>query len=264
MKKQNMRVLVGSDLHSGHIVGLTPPNWQLKRTGVHQRDKLTNLQSNLWQWWVDTCKKLQPIDLFIVNGDAIDGRGERSGSTELITADRNHQVDMATEAILKPRAKHIVMTYGTGYHTGYEEDFETQIAKNVKADKIGAHEWIDINGKIIDCKHHITSSSVPHGRHTAAAREHLWNILWHEHEEQPKADIIIRSHVHYFDYCGGSDWLALTTPALQGMGTKYGSRACSGRVDFGVVCFDINSDGSYTWQPILAKIPLQKAQVLKF
>ena len=53
-----------------------------------------------------------------------------------------------------------------------------------------------------------------------------------------EANVIVRSHVHYFNYCGGSNWLALTTPALMGLGDKYGSRVPSGTVDYGLISFE--------------------------
>jgi hypothetical protein len=262
---RSKRVVIISDMHCGHVVGLTPPNWQQSITEEdHNWDKCALLQREIWKFFVQTQKSLGIIDLLIVNGDSIDGRGEKSFGTELITSDRFKQAEMASYAIKQLRAKHIVMTYGTPYHTGSGEDIESIIAQEVKAEKIGSHEWIDINGVVFDCKHHIGSSSVPHGRHTAAAKERLWNLLWSEHEEQPKANVIVRSHVHYFDYCGEAHWLAFTTPALQGMGSKFGSRKCSGHVDVGMVHFDIESNGSYSWQPHILKIPNQKAQALKF
>ena len=258
------RVLVISDLHSGHIVGLTPPRWQQQITGDHRWDKFAILQRELWQSFCNMYQSLMPIDILIVNGDMIDGLGEKSGGTELITTNRNFQVDMAVYAIKQIKAKHIIMTYGTSYHTGKNEDLEDLVSEKVKAEKIGSHEWVEVNGLIFDCKHHITSSSIPHGRHTATARERLWNVLWSEYEEQPKSDIIIRSHVHYHDYCGEAGWLGMTTPSLQGMGSKFGSRQCSGHVDFGMIHFDVESNGSYSWQSHIIRIPGQKVQTLKY
>jgi hypothetical protein len=149
----------------------------------------------------------------------------------------------------------------TPYHTGQEEDWEDVLAREVGA-KIGAHEWVDINGLVFDVKHHVGSSQIPHGRHTAVARERLWSQLWAEREQTPKADVIIRSHVHYFDYCGGRDWLAMTTPALQGLGTKFGARRCSGTVDFGLLSFDVASRDEWSWHWHIAEL-IQRARVTR-
>jgi hypothetical protein len=269
-KNKSKRIVVVSDMHCGHLVGLTPPDYQQPFTKSRNTwcDKVAELERECYNWYEKTIDALKPVDIVIANADLIDGRGERSGSTELITADRYRQTQMALDALKYIEAKNYVMTYGTPYHTGAQEDFEDIICDGLNklpgvTAKIGSHEWIDVNGCIFDCKHHLGSSQVPHGRFTALARDTLWNNLWSLHDEQPTADVIIRSHVHYHGYCGENDWLALTTPALQAMGTKFGSRKCSGRVNFGLVHFDVDSDGGYTWQPHIANIKRQKAQAIK-
>jgi hypothetical protein len=172
------------------------------------------------------------------------------------------QVEMAFDALSIINAKEIHISYGTGYHTGNEEDFEKILARRLKA-TIRSQEWIDVNGCVFDVKHHVGSSGIPHGRHTATAKEHLWNQLWAERELQPKSNVILRSHVHYYGHCGGTDWLAMTLPALQGMGSKYGARRCSGLVDFGMVEFDVNTKGEWSWTPHLAKIQGQVRKARK-
>jgi hypothetical protein len=261
------RVLIVSDYHCGHIVGLTPPGWQLTPADERastKRDKFITVQRACWQFYDDIIKKHGPFDVIVANGDLIDGDGWRSGGTEQHTLDRLHQCEMATYALRAAMSKwtKVFVTVGTAYHTGQAEDFETVIANDVKAEKIGSHEWVDVEGVVFDCKHHLGSSSVPHGRHTAIARDYLWSILWAERGLAPKADVIIRSHVHYHNYCGGPGWLALTTPALQGYGTKYGGRRCSGIVDFGATIFNVDK-GSYSWYTVISKSPALCAKVIK-
>jgi len=255
------RVVIISDMHCGHRAGLTPPDWQsdFRAGSKTQRNKFAELQRELWQFYADTITDLRPVDLLVVNGDAIDGKGSLSGGTEQREQDRIEQIDMAAACIQFVEAAKIVMTYGTAYHTGKAEDWELLVANAVNAEKIGSHEWLDVNGVVFDFKHHIGTSSIPHGRFTAIARDKLWNELWASHDEQPKADVLVRSHCHYHIHCGGADWLALTTPALQGMGSKYGSRRCSGRVDVGLVWFDVDDDGSYAWDTAIARLDAQRA-----
>lgn len=254
------RVVVVSDFHSGHKAGLTPPVYHRP----HSQDKFHKLQVELWKKYVFKIEALKPIDLLLVNGDCIDGRGERSGSRELITTDRREQVKMATEGIEVAEAKNIVMTYGTGYHVGKNEDWEDDLAEAVKADKIGGHEFIDVNGLLFDMKHKIGSSQIPHGRFTAVAREKINNLMWVEKQNQESSDVIIRSHVHYFGHCGDGGWAAFTTPALQGLGSIYGVRECSGVVDWGFMWFDVWSRENYTWKAEITPVVSQKAEVLKY
>jgi hypothetical protein len=154
------------------------------------------------------------------------------------------------------------VSHNTPYHTGDSEDWENIIAERVDA-AIGEHEWVDVEGVVFDLKHHPAGSSgIPHGRHSGVARDRLWNLIWAEKELQPKGDVFIRSHVHYHNFAGGPDWLAMTTPALQGFGSRFGARRCTGIVDFGFVTFTVNK-GTYTWQPIIAKLEEQKAPMIK-
>ncbi len=240
------RVVVISDLHCGSDVGLTHPNWQQ-----------TGLQEELWDVYAAMIDELRPIDVLIVNGDMIDGKAYKRGGTDLITADRVEQSDMAVEAIAFTDATAIYLTYGTPYHGGQSEDWEAVIA-----DKLGVpiepQLWVDVNGVVFDVKHFIGGSGIPHGRHTSIAKDRLWNILWADMEQQPKSDVFIRSHVHYFNYAGGASWVAMTTPALQGLGCKFGSRIPSGTVDYGLVYFEVDDDGGFSWDSDIILIDTQK------
>ena len=239
------RVVILSDLHCGSRVGLTPPSYNPKSD---MGSRFYDARAETWDWFAKTIKSLQPIDALIGNADLIEGKGPRSGGTELIESDRHEQAMMAAEVLRLTKARNIFLSYGTSYHTGSEEDWEDVVFRESGARKIGSHDWLDVNGLVFDYRHHVSGSQVPHGRMTAIARERLWSVLWAEHGAFPKADVIIRSHVHYHVYCGGPGWLAMTTPALQWHGSKFGSRQVSGTVDFGLVSFDIRTREDYEWQ----------------
>jgi len=243
------RVLVLADGHSGHVVGLTPPDWD-KRPGdaYSQEAGEYKHRREIYKWLLSFVPSLSP-DIVIYNGDAIEGKGEKSGGTELITAARDEQCDMAIAAIkdLCPHNPKIVMSYGTPYHVGDWEDWENQVAKGIGAVKIGSEDDIKINGKVINYRHHAGRSSIPHGRATPLMKEKLWNYLWALRGEYPNADVIIRSHNHYFLAVDTGDYLAIATPSLQGYGTKYASRRVLGTVDVGVVWLDIAKDGTIKW-----------------
>lgn len=255
------RLLVIADMHCGHEVGLMPPAWD----SVRERDKRKNcyvMRRTMWDWYKGRVSALKP-DIIIVNGDAIDGRGEKSGGLEQMYPDRQDQVEMAIDCILeaKTRKTKVLMSYGTNYHTGDYEDFENNIANDdrINAVKIGGEDTADINGLLVNYRHHIGSSSIPHGRHTAIAKERLWNLLWAEHDEYPRADAVIRSHVHYHAGAFGPAWVGMTTPALQGYGTRYGSRRMSGVVHIGIVVFDIYGKDDFSWHVPILRLPRHEA-----
>lgn len=241
------RVVVISDLHCGHHAGLTSPIWQTPKSAPGTLGIFAKQQRALWNWYVQKLHELQPIDVLIVNGDAIDGRGGRSGGSELITTDLQAQCQIAADCIKQVKARQVRLIFGTPYHSSPDgEDWEAILADMVGAESCDGHLFLEIDGVVLDCKHKVGSSGIPHGRHTAVSKERLWNILWHERQGAPKADIIIRSHVHYHEFSGNPMHLAMTTPALQGWGSKYGERQCSGIIDIGFVHFDITG-GQYSW-----------------
>ena len=250
------RVLFFGDSHCGSNVGLTPPAYQYQyipnpKTEEHRtRDKWAKLQKECWDWYTDKVNMLKPIDLLLNMGDNIDGDGGRSGGTELITTDRKVQVCMAIEAIEQIEAKKMTMVYGTPYHTGQAEDFEVDIATHFKC-KIGSHEWEEINGCTFDLKHKQSNCKNP--------ATGLWNDIVDNREwailgEQPKANVLVRAHTHRFTLLRIEDCVGITIPALQAYGTKFGARACTRKVQFGLLALDVWPDGEIIEHVHIAKL----------
>jgi hypothetical protein len=256
------RVVTISDLHCGHEFGLTPPAWQYQEDGHPRIAKAAKFQKALWGFATEAIDSLKPIDILIVNGDAIDGKGDKSGGVEQITTDRLEQCEMAAEFINYAEAKQVRLLYGTRYHVGKDEDFEQVLVDKVRGDvSIQGHFFGRVYDTTLDVKHKVGSSGIPHGRHTALAKARLWNVIWNsEHERQPKADIIQRAHVHYVAFAGGAHWLGMTNPPLS-YGTSYGIRECEGMVDVGITKVDIYPGGRYAWNYVLAQFPEMKALV---
>ena len=260
MGRNFKRVVFGSDFHCGHRVGLTPPKYQSQINNKKYHD----IQRECWKWYVKTLDSLKPIDVYSVVGDLADGTGGRSGGTELITSDMRIQGEMAVECIKQAEAEAVLITRGTAYHVSPGgQDIEDIIAKDVGAKKCEDHGWYDINGVIFDVKHHIGSTSVPYSKGTQVSKEQILNLIWADYQDQPRASVFIRGHVHTFFHCGDTTWLGITLPALQAMGSKFGARRCSGHISFGIVSFDVFEDGSYTWMPHIIPVEAQKATALR-
>jgi hypothetical protein len=250
-KRDFKRVLACADLHCGHLVGLTPPKW------IANKEKYRSQRKTQWEWFATEIDKLRPFDLMILAGDAQTGREKKSGGKDCLEEDRNDQTAMAMEVIRFVSPESLLMTFGTPYHTGDEEDWEQTLfnaiaeAKLIPGKmKLGAHETADVNGLIFDVKHKIGSSTIPHGRFTALAKTALWNLHWSARKQRPKGDVFLRGHVHFHCDCGcpGDGWRTMTLPALQGMGSVYGARECEGTVDFGFVHFDVLSKTDWDYR----------------
>jgi hypothetical protein len=231
-------MVVVADMHCGHRAGLTPPEWQSKNEQDPFLKKISDFQNELWNWYKSIIEQLQPINLIVSNGDAIDGRGEKSGGTEIIKPDRNDQIKMAEYALKISNAEKYLIINGTPYHTGKEEDWECVLAEKLNA-IYANHEFIKVEDVIFDFKHKVSSSIIPHGRFTAPRRAALWNLMHAIRGTQNKADYIIRSHVHYYTKSEDALQTVITTPAMQGW-SKFGSRECEGTNDIGFICFDVD------------------------
>lgn len=243
-----MRALLISDLHCGHWGGLTPPEyWYPTDDADPIRRHFARIQRIMWRWYEKVNPAFGPFDALICNGDAIEGKGERSGGKELLTADRRAQCQMAAKAIRLAGAKRIHIIRGTPYHTGKEEDWEDVLAGMVDAEDVTNRGWYEHEGVVTECRHRVSSSIIPHGRHTAPSREAMWNALQAERGLQPHAHIMARSHVHYHIYNGDARRVVFTTPALQA-DTDYGSRMMSGTIDLGVMVIDIDGPRRYRWR----------------
>lgn len=240
-------VIVISDPHSGHKGGLTSDQWF--RPVDTQAGQLQRELRRYYDGWV--AEYYRP-DVLLVLGDCIDGKGKASGGTELLTSDRDLQSGMAVELIEKWDADTIKMVYGTPYHAGKDEDWESVIAERLDAE-IHGQMFVTVEGVTFHIKHKVGGSTIPHGRHTATARDRLWLAIWEEEQGWPTANVVLRGHVHYHQYCGGPDWLGMTSPALCAAATKYGSRQCSGIVHFGIVVFKVDGT-SYDWHAHTVKI----------
>jgi hypothetical protein len=147
---------------------------------------------------------------------------------------------MAEKAVMMWHAKKIYMTYGTKYHVSEKaEDYEYSIAKRLGAE-IEGRLYLNIEGMIFDIRHKIGTSSVPHGRHTALAREVLWDLVDQAKDLGPKIDVVIRSHCHYHVFNGDACSFAMTLPGLQFKRGRFGSREMSGTIDWGAIRWTVH------------------------
>lgn len=254
------RVIALSDTHCGARSGLTPPDWQYSdHSGPKERRRWGRAQREAWETYMTLVEELSPVDVVLFLGDAIDGRQEISGGQELLTPNRQEQVQIAYECLKVWNARHYDLVYGTSYHTGSLEDWEKSLAEKLGGE-IGARDFPQIEGVTFDIRHRVGRSQIPHGRATALLREQLWNALWSETQQQPKADIILRGHLHYHVYVGTPDVLCMVLPALQLSSTEYGMRNFSGTVDWGLVSFEVEN-GRYSWQAHIRRLKSERKTV---
>ncbi len=248
-------IVIISDLHSGSVYGLVPPDYY----STHY----ASMQSESWQAYCKLVKKWAKPDVLIVNGDLIEGRQKAQGGAELVTIDRNVQCDMAEISLEMWEAKKIFLSYGSTYHVSEQaEDFEYNIAKNLGA-VIEGRLFLNIEGLTFDIRHKVGRSSIPHGRATPLLRAMMWALLKEAEGSGPKVDIIVRSHVHYHLWIEQPGKIAFTTPALQLSRGRFGSRECEGTTHWGAIRLTINKGQIIGKDVDICKLQGNKHRIIK-
>ena len=256
------KILAIGDTHCGSMVGLTHPNWIVRKDRNRQ---IFNMQTEMWDNYLDILNKFGKVDAVIINGDVIDGKGIKSGGTEQITTDMLEQTDMAIAAFEQIDAKKFYFTYGTPYHTTASsgEDFDKIVANAFNA-PIEDELNLSVDNIVFNARHKVGSSSSPYNRASVVGKHRLWDALNSLRESDNTADIYLRSHVHYFSFCGEAQWIAFTLPALQASATKFGARQCVGLTDWGMCLFNVDENGLAGWECHTVELNSSKKKVIRF
>lgn len=251
------RGAVVSDIHAGSIYGILPPDFETFE-GVF---KLPNAgQDYLWSCWQDFTQRVANYDpdFIIVNGDMVDGPQRKNHGAELSLAAWQDQKDAAIAALLvlhnrvRPECRWY-FTQGTPYHVGNFGAAEEAIAEALGGQRyfsLGTGKlcrevlWLDVDGVIIEAAHHI-SASTGFYRLTALDREGQWSAMSAKDATMgvPKADLLIRSHVHYFGLAEHASKMIVTTPCWQ-LQTRFMRKSSVHRMHPNIGGLLIEVDGS--------------------
>lgn len=261
-----MKVLIASDTHCGHDVGLTPPdfNWTPPKAASHAEHKNHQFRSIAWDWFAKEIAATGPFDVAIWNGDLVDGKGEASEGSE--DQEMPTQVDMAISVVRFVNAKRNYFVRGTPYHTGKSKTTWEDTVAGVIGGEIGDEGHYILNGLSINAKHKIGNASSPVSRYTALGSSLVKQMLWAETGQQPKANLIIRSHIHRCSNVGDAmmNKAVWVTPALQGLGSVYGGRQVDGLpVHFGFLVLRVWSVNEWDVDARIADIGMQAAHVVR-
>lgn len=242
MSSSDLNLGVFADLHCGHVLGLVPPKWFVKK---NLYPEVYKLQRKSWEYFVEGVDMAGPYDMVVWNGDVVDGLQPKGEATDLITHEPREQIDIACEIVKYINAPVNVFVSGTGYHTKVARfNFEKEVAARFGC-KAEPEVMINANGKSFYFRHKIDGSSVPYGNHTPLAKMQLNQFIKASAGKAPKADILVFSHTHKFGGAYGDGWEALTTPCLQ-INSNHGRMTCNGDTTWGFIWFNVQEDGNYT------------------
>jgi len=254
--KIHRRIIAMGDLHCGHGLGITPKcsAWNMRDECLTPITKgWVSVQAEFWAWYEKKVKAIRAQrdpDFVVVNGDAVEGVNKKN-VVELVGNNTDRQRMMAALTIRKwGKEVPVFMTYGTPWHTGEQEDAELALAESIKAD-IRSRQFFEIKGRgwkqLLVFRHHVGAGSLEHTRGTPIAREKYANTQAFMDAEEPAADWLFFSHVHYaFNVGVPGQWQAMSLPAMRVMlrqdGGKY-SRRLSGRTTTGFTVVDVMDNG---------------------
>lgn len=257
------RILVESDYHAGHLLGLTPPDWWTERTRPWAEP--------LWEARKAYLEQLPRVDDHILNGDLIDGPGKKDTAAHL-TTDVIEQIEMAEQAALMPRAKRRWVVKGTGFHTDNGGALETPFARAIGTTAEDELR-LEIYGRKLHSRHVVGRSDVPYGQYTQLGKELINDLLQAEMEGYEAADILIRSHVHYTAHISVADGVrgimrhAITTPALQLRGplqSEYTRKLRTWLYHVGALLIEIDKTGEVFLRPHIIPIKLTAPTLRKY
>lgn len=274
------RVVIFSDTHCGSVFGLLPPDF----LDSHEHEISQNPgQRYLWECWLDFAarvKKFKP-DVIVANGDLVDGKQRMQEAEELILNLPLDQEEAAVQTcrILRnacPSAQWFFVA-GTEYHDGRTARSLENVASRLEAVKypgVGSGRLcrevldLDIDGAILNVAHHISGGGGIY-RATALDREAIWSALAGKEGKSPKADILVRSHVHYFAHVEHASKHAFNCPCWE-LQTRFMRKRSVYKMlpDIGGLFLTIDGeakkagDDPCVCQKVLYKLPLEKAHKL--
>jgi hypothetical protein len=187
-------------------------------------------QEYLWSCWEDFWLHAPHVpDFVIFNGDCIDGKQMAQHYTEACLPSLSDQKYAAIMAFkwakgLYPNAKWY-FTQGTEYHESKGAEAAEDVAmalEGVPYKGVGPGRYssevldLEVEGVVLNAAHHI-SPSAGFYRATAADREGQWSAIAAKDESKgvPKADVVIRSHVHYYVHVEHETKHIFSTPCWQ-------------------------------------------------
>lgn len=197
------RVAVVADLHCGSRWGL--------RYKPNASDPYTS-PADLWLWdcWTRLINIWPEVDLLILNGDLIDGSQRKSEGTSTLTTCIDEQVDIAINCLrpLVNKAKKVIRMRGTGYHETLHGNLSTldrefgikrpsgdkSLVRDIYLD--GTPDSPDNEKVVLNVKHNPEGSRTLY-LGTTLDRETRWATLAEAAHAMPKADFIVRSHIHF-------------------------------------------------------------------
>ena len=220
MPKSSKSILIVSDIHNGSTTAIcTPEPDMADKDTTHKPNKL---QKALYQGWLNCIDDLtQKPTLLVINGEPCDGGNRKQLGMQSWTSNINDQLNDTVKLLDLIPHYNLLFNRGSLYHVGLDAtNFEEIIAEKMGADSYRAfggsgktdyYSLVEMYGKHFNFTHHVGFNKWAAYRTTALAREMAGMVF--EKDKMGRADVIVRSHVHYFVHIEFVHTHGFTTPA---------------------------------------------------
>lgn len=257
------RVMVISDLHVGSATAVCSAKPIISDLGTYYTPN--KLQKTFFKAWKDMIKSIEgTVDLLVINGECIDGANVKQVGQQSWTTNIDDMMNDAKKLIEMIPYKKVLILRGSNYHeqvdgTNFEEIMADKLRGCVKYRAYGGEgktdyfAFVKIYGKVFNFTHHIGFSKSEAYRTTALAREMVG--MHFQHDKLGRADIFVRSHVHYFNHIEFTHTHGCTTPSWKYPDSHLFRGGLAGTTaDIGSVMFTIHPDGKIGFDKYIAEI----------
>ena len=255
-------------MHVGSALSICSAEPVITELGtVHLPNKLQLALNEAWYNCIDDLE--QKPTLLVLNGEPCDGANKKQVGQQSWTTNLQDQINDAGKLLNDIPYENLIFVRGSGYHVQQDgTNFEEILAHQLGAEKYRAYggegltdyyALIEMYGKTFNFTHHVGYNKWAAYRTTALAREMAGMVF--EKDKMGKADVIIRSHVHYFVHIEFVNTHGILTPAWKYPDHFLFRGGLAGTTpDIGLVEIVIEPNGETIVYPHIANID-KKAQV---
>jgi hypothetical protein len=262
-------ILFISDLHVGSPLSIFPPHFMLNKEIPDQASeyRLNEIQKKLLRHWAFVWEMADRfhVDTVIDCSDSVDGLAKKSYGAGLITTSLNEQIE-AYEALVGEhlKGKDYYILSGSDYHESTEVNIYREIASRMteysrKSEYLGivANLKLKDTNRVINVAH--GASAAIQYRTTAMDREGMNSLAAYALGELPKADLIVRGHIHRFIHLHLPQQHIIQLPCFKTYEPikKFMGQYAKSQPSIGAVIVIIDAEDRIKVLPFLVKNPVQ-------
>ena len=232
-----------ADLHTGSPVGLTPtPNNPFQVALLDRYIDSIN--------WSHT--NYRKPDVVVVVGDPTEGVDRKLDVDDPSIV--SQQQNSAELICMQEAQKEYIIITGTKIHTHLQDQqLEENLADKIRLKSFELYGFIPrvtVRRKLktmindwflVEARHFISRSIIPHGRATAQIRAQMWNVMnaalasFLQDEPIKYPDLLVFGHTHYYQEAANAWGKTVILPAWKAIGDKFGDEICDGSINIGTV-----------------------------